>query len=112
MELVVRKDALAQLLARAADRVMVFRLSYKRVACFSSHVVDDTLGGRGCRPQKSSQAQQLPDLKFKSFVCATVDFTRDEGERVPCVHIASKTGRPDELVLHHDGNRTSKCFGV
>eukprot|EP00439_Symbiodinium_sp_Y106_P032226 s5583_g3.t2 len=66
MELVVRKDALAQLLARAADRVM---------------------------------AQQLPDLKFKSFVCATVDFTRDEGERVPCVHIASKTGRPDELVL-------------
>ncbi|CAE7762839.1 unnamed protein product [Symbiodinium sp. CCMP2456] len=66
MDIVVCKEALPRLLARATDRIM---------------------------------AQQLPDLKFKSFVSATVDFARGEGERVPSVHIASKTGRPEELVL-------------
>ncbi|CAE7223988.1 unnamed protein product, partial [Symbiodinium microadriaticum] len=66
IEIVVCKDALPQLLARATDRIM---------------------------------AQQLPDLKVKSFVSATVDFARGEGERVPSVHIASKTGHPEELVL-------------
>ncbi|CAE7777834.1 unnamed protein product [Symbiodinium pilosum] len=44
-------------------------------------------------------AHQLPDLPFKCFMQASVDFCRDEGERVPSVHITSKRGRPDELVL-------------